>query len=126
MKNNIYIGLICIAVGFSLSYFLYPQVKIEEKIRYKSVIVKDVEEKIIVKNNGERVITRTIKEKTDTKIDKSLVKTPTKKDWAFGLQYDPINSAKRVSVERRIIGDIYAGVWYSDNNSYGVGVTILF
>jgi hypothetical protein len=110
-------------------YGNYGKHTVKEKVVYKDRINTVVKEVITERPDGSRVTKRetTKAETSKTKATKAESK-PTKKRWAVGIQHELLvpDGATQLSVQRRVFGDIYAGVYGSTNGSVGLSVTILF
>ena len=130
MQKKILSHLIAIIIGAGVFYYFDSNVhEIEQQVIYKDRTRTIVKEVTTEKPDGTKVTERIIdrKEKTDTTASKSESK-PVKPDWGVGVKYDLFtgNPAWTVEVNRRIIGNIYGGVYGRTDGIVGAGVTIFF
>jgi hypothetical protein len=131
VKVKIASHLVALVMGGLLAwkYVDYGKHTVKEKVVYKDRINTVIREVIAESPDGTRVTKREI-----TKVETSKMKAtkaeskPTKKRWAVGIQRELLvpDGAAQLSVQRRVFGDIYAGVYGNTNGSVGLSVTILF
>lgn len=129
MLKKISSYIIVLAIGGALGTYFDASHTIEEKIVTRDRTRTIIKEVITENPDGTKVTERTTdkKEKSDTKVAKKE-SIPVKKNWSVGVKYDlfsdkPVWTAE---VQRRILGDIYAGAYGRTDGIIGVGVTILF
>jgi len=130
MQKKILSYILAVGVGVAASWYFLPKEHIiEEKIVYKDRTKTQIVEIITERPDGTRTIERVIHkdEQTDIISTKKEV-IPSKKDWAVGGKYDLFTSTPvwSLEVQRRIIGNVYAGAYGRTDGIIGVGVTLLF
>jgi len=106
--------IVALIVGASVGYRLAPVKEVRKDIVTTVVVAK--------KPDGSTE-TKTVIEDKSTSL---LAKQP-KKDWLLtaGLGVnDDLNREILAMVQRRIIGEVYAGVWATTDGSVGLGLTI--
>lgn len=121
--------MVILAIGAGLGSYFNPIHTIEEKIVIKDRIKTIVREVITQRPDGTIVTEREIHR--DEKKDSVATKKesiPSSKNWAVSVKYDlfvaiPVYT---IEVQRRILGNIYVGVYGRTDNIVGAGVTILF
>lgn len=130
MKSKIIGYVIAMVVGAGACMYFDKDIhEIEEKIVYRDRVRTVVKEVITEKPDGTRIIEReTNKDEVKDSVSTKKESIPTKKNWAVGVKYDlfshePVWTAE---VQRRVIGDIYAGAYGRTDGIVGVGITILF
>lgn len=123
VKSIILVGVLLIAVGVGIGSKLFktpPQIETRTVTKDKIVTVT----KEVVRPDGtiERDQTRTEERKKDENV---VVAPPAKPDWmltgGFGLQQQYM-----LGLQRRIVGDIYAGVQADTQRNVLATITILF
>ena len=129
MLKKIASYIIVLGIGGVLGSFLGNFHTIEEKIVYKDRTRTVVKEVITVRPDGTKVTTRVSdkQEKVD-QVAKKSESIPVKKDWGVGVKYDlgaPV-PVWTIEVQRRVIGNFYAGAYGRTDGVVGVGVTLLF
>ena len=116
-------AIVC-AIGFYAGSQHYEEIKQDLK-KTNTVVV----ERIVVKPGGEKIITRTIREQTTHSSTQS--KRPVKSDWIMGLSAS-YNGPKGISpivtldVYRRVVLDVYVGLYGRSDGEIGVGFKVNF
>lgn len=123
--------LLTLAIGSGLGYYFAPGkvvVKTVETVKKDVVtVIKEVK-----KPDGTTTTETTIKDKTTSEKDSEKTVSRKNLDWMLlgGLKYDSVDHISSpvfyALVQRRIIGEIYAGVGADQTGSLYVGVTIRF
>lgn len=133
MKNLIITAAVALLLGLGLGSQLLPKVKIETKEVEKEVRVKDVVTvtKIITKPDGTKEEVITVIDKTKENLSKVSTQKVMAKDWhaSVAVKTDNIRFEKLtygVSVERRVLGDIFLGVNADTEGKFGGSVGIEF
>lgn len=133
MKNLIITAAVALLIGLGLGSQLLPKVKIETKEIEKEVIVKDVVTvtKIITKPDGTKEEVITVTDKTKENSSKVSTQKVMATQWhaSVSAKTDNIKFEKityGVSIERRIIGDIFLGVNADTSGKVGGSVGISF
>jgi len=131
-KTIISLVVLSIMISSALTYFFAPKkVEYKEKIKIVEVVKTEVRsiERTEKRPDG-TLITTITKEKIDKKTqskEKEVSKrvTPIKKDW-FVTGSHSFNNVSTLSIQRRIIFDLYAGVYARTDKEIGVAVSISF
>ena len=129
MKNNIIIAVIAFVVGALGAKMLFPTVKEKTVEVEKEVVQKDIQvvTRIITRPDGtkeEQIITT---DKSKENKESKSVKLISKPEWHISANGTvSSNPVYGLQVERRIVGDIFAGVGYNTDNKITVSVGIEF
>lgn len=131
MKNNIYIGIICLVLGWVLHWqFTEPKVIVETKVVEVEKIVTEVKERIVKSPDGTVTIDRETVAVEDRTTEAVKVEKPAKKDWLVSAKVDlfsPISvRSYQLEVSRRVFNDVYVGAYGRTDGTVGVGITVLF
>lgn len=142
-------GVICIAaVSYSIGRFTGPtkvETKEVEKVVYVDRVVKDIDKdvqtttKVTTKPDGTKVVETTREDKSKIHTDENKsgasevtreTKTEDRPDWRLGAFYKPYmlnrNMEYGAVIERRVLGEVYAGVMVDNDRSVGFVVTVGF
>lgn len=131
-KTIISLSVILILVSSALTYFFGPK-KVEYKEKIKLVEVVKTEVRLVTRKEKrpdgttiETTIQEQIKEDIKTK-DKEVAKkvTPIKRDW-FVTASISTDKDYTISVQRRIVFDIYAGIYARSDKEIGLAVSYSF
>lgn len=129
MKNNIIIAVIAFVVGALGAKMLFPTVK-EKTVEIETEkVVKDVQTviKVVTRPDGTKEEVTTILDKSRENKESKSVKLISKPEWHISangtVSSNPIYG---LQVERRIVGDVFAGVGYNTDNKITVSVGIEF
>ena len=129
MKNNIIIAIIAFIVGALGAKMLFPTVK-EKTVEIETEkVVKDVQTviKVVTRPDGTKEEVTTILDKSRENKESKSVKLISKPEWHISangtISSNPIYG---LQVERRIVGDVFAGVGYNTDNKITVSVGIEF
>jgi hypothetical protein len=134
------IGLILLALGYGLGRYIQPakiETKIEQVVKEVEVVKKDivVKERIIKQKDGTEITERTTEDRSTETTDKksesssSTVVTNKKPDWrinALGALNKDRDITYGLQVERRILGNISAGVYGMTDKTIGLSVGMEF
>ena len=136
MKQHLIVFLLAFGVGFLVNeYFTEPEVRTE----IKEVKVRDVVTVIEERRREERRPDGTVIVETETNTDKrsettkdtTAILDPVKPQWSVGA-YTNVNTDRfLLTVDRRIIGNVFAGVYGSydvqrNDLAGGLGIRIEF
>lgn len=124
MTNNkwLYMFLALVAAYFAGSHY-GSSVKTEIREVEKEVIKRTY----IVRDNADGSKETIYIEEERKEISRDVKKTPIKKDWIVGLSTKlPFQETYTLSVDRRIIGNIYVGGYGSTDAEFGVSLRLLF
>lgn len=128
------IGIVlALLVSVSAAQYYFGPKKVEYKEKIKLVEVERVEVRTITRNekrsDGTQITTITKEEIKEDKKDlsKEVEKkvTPIKKDWFVTGTYS-IDDNYSLAVQRRILFDIYAGVYARSDKEIGLAVSFQF
>ena len=129
MIKKISLYVVILAIGAGLGAYFNPVHTIEEKVVVKDRIKTVIREVVTQRPDGTIVTERDIvkDEKKDT-VATRKESIPVKKDWAASVKYDLFTSVPvyTIEIQRRVLGNIYAGAYGRTDGIVGVGVTILF
>ena len=120
--------LIAASIGSGVGYYFAPgKVKIVEKVQIKNNI-KTVE---VIKKDpaGNETKTVTTVDLSQSESAKQTEKNRAQRDWLVGGGSSWQLNGKQtimVSVQRRIIGELYFGVYGSSDKSAGLGLSFRF
>jgi len=134
------IGLILLALGYGLGRYIQPakiETKIEQVVKEVEVVKKNivVKERIIKQKDGTEITERTTEDRSTETTDKksesssSTVVTNKKPDWrvnALGALNKDRDITYGLQVERRILGNISAGVYGMTDKTIGLSVGMEF
>ena len=123
-------ALLLFGAGFWMGRGDYTE-KIEQTLNERNKQDKRTVEKIVEKPSGERIIYRTIREKSDQTKKQTLTKTIKSNTWLVGLSYGseaflPSRQVYTLSVDRKVLGGLYMGLYGTSNGGYGVGIKYSF
>jgi len=132
-KTKISIVVISLVLLSSvLTYFFAPKkVEYKEKIKVVEVVKQEVRTITKFEKRPDGTTTKTITEETINENKKSSSKelskkiTPIKKDWFVTGTYS-IDNDYSISVQRRIILDLYAGIYARSDKEIGITVSYSF
>jgi len=127
MLNKILICGGILVVGILIGAYINPMHSIEEKIVYKDrthTISKEIKTEF---PDGKKV-TVIETEKNEQSEGSSIKSSTPKPDWAVGVKYDLFTSTPvwTVDVNRRILWNIYGGVYGRTDGTVGVGLLYTF
>jgi len=130
VQKKIVSYLMAVGIGVAASWYFLPKDHIvEEKIVYKDRIKTEIVEIITIRPDGSKTIERIIhRDENKEVVSKKKEVTPAKKDWAVGAKYDLFSPVPvwTLEVQRRVIGNIYAGAYGRTDGIAGVSLTLLF
>lgn len=130
--RNTAFALILIAIGTGIGYTMTPTKTVTvTKVVEKIVVQRDVTTVTERKPDGTETTTITdhTREHTDTIESGRTETTKSNKNWAVSGAYLSGMDGKREivgSLSRRIVGEVYVGVFASSEGRAGVGVTVRF
>lgn len=134
------VGLLLLALGYGLGRYIQPakiETKIEQVVKEVEVVKKDIviKERIIKQKDGTEITERTTEDKSSATTDKksesssSTVVTNKKPDWrvnALGALNKDRDITYGLQVERRILGNISAGVYGMTDTTIGLSIGMEF
>lgn len=125
--NKILIGGGILVAGILIGAYLNPMHTIEEKIVYKdrtTTISKEIKTEF---PDGKKV-TVIETEKNEQKEGSSIKSSDPKPDWGVGVKYELFSSTPvwTVDVNRRILLNVYGGVYGRSDGAIGVGLLYTF
>lgn len=121
--------VIVLVIGAALGTYFDAAHTIEEKIVTKDRIKTVVREVITERPDGTKVTERhTTKDEKTKQVAKRKESISKQRNWAVGIKYDlfqpvPVWTAE---VQRRIIGDVYVGLYGRTDGIVGASVTVTF
>lgn len=128
MKKYLITGAVCFLIGAVTTRYMV-KANIETKIE-KVEVIKTVENvKVVKETRPDGTVIET--KETTVEQDKSTVAKSEQKNhspkWNVSVSKDLLNDSQwNGSVSRAIFDNIYVGVTYRTNNTFGIGVTVTF
>jgi hypothetical protein len=130
------IRLISLALILGLGFGFYAGKKDNETEYTKKEQNREKEEtkiveKIIERPGKEKIIYRTIRERTDKRTKKQTEIVTKSPDWLVGVSADSDAILGRggsytISLDRKVLGDLYMGVYGSTDNQVGLSLRYSF
>lgn len=115
-----------VALGFGLSYLQPKSKEIEEVIKYQDRV--RVVKQVVERPDGTKETTEVIEKEREVEKEKKVV-VKQQPDWKVSGSVSALRVGAPVyslSVERRIIGSLYAGVYGRSDKELGVNISFLF
>lgn len=132
MKNYVIIAILSVFIGLGLGSYLFPRVQKEVVEVEKEVIKKDVRTiiKEVIKKDGTKEVETVIIDNTkETKQSKST-ETVLKPDWHANVgvshSFKEKDMVYSLTVERRIVGDLFVGATVNSEKTVGVTLGLEF
>ena len=129
MIKKISLYVVILAIGAGLGSYFNPIHTIEEKIVVKDRIKTVIKEVVTQRPDGTIVTEREIhKDEKKDSVATRKESIPTSKNWSASVKYDLFRPVPvwTIEVQRRVLGNIYAGAYGRTDGIVGVGVTLLF
>ena len=123
-KKTIIVACVIFVLGGVIGYKLAPVPQSETRMVTQDKVVTIIKEVTKPDGTTTREETRTEDRQADSSV---TVATPSKNDWLVGVSYGPgVVPVYGITVQRRVIGNVYVGASASTNGDITANVGVTF